>query len=711
MIKIKKVITDLLLSKNVKNIYLLFFSLGIHTAIVQNSLLRELIIVVKGNEIIFVIALSIWLGAVSIGSFTARKIFVSKSKLIFLMTANVLISMFQYFLIFFLISNLNLIIGEIFQFRISVFLTFSIIFLPAFLNGFIFISICRNSSQENILRKGYISEGFGFVVGGLLFFMLSYKLLNLQLIFFNLIVQFLIFNYFSKKTEIILLLLLSVILFPFSRSFFINLNDNIYKNEKLISTSESVFGRFDITRFEEQNNFYFNRNLIGDDSNDLYSEEISGFLLAQYDEIESVLLIGNLFSGISEILSNNGVNNITCLTIDQNILKTLEKNVKTKNISFFQSEPLKFIKEDSQKKYDLIFIDQPNPTSLLLNRFFTTSFFENIKNLLSDKGKLVVAVENGTNFLDPYLLELNSVIFNTLTKSFLYVDVIPSYKNLFLCSKTVPPITSADKIIENAQRKNLLTHWFNTTLIEDRCNLLRKSQLAIFDKDETGINTILNPLAYSASLKIWLKKINFKLVKLNDNFIKIIGLIFILFVFLFKYLSKNKSNFMKFYPVFYISFIFFIFESLLIQIYQISNGQIYHTISLLTSGYMLGMILSFKYDKLKISNKICYLLILIPLSVVYFSINSNFFVVIIIVANLLFAFLEGKMLSNILSEVQESKNKDNLGFYLSDSLGATLGGIVFGVFMIPFLGFEFIFYLMFILVFFEFIFGFFYQRV
>ena len=55
-----------------KNTNLLFILLGITTLIGQTVLLRELMIEVRGNEIVFAIYLSLWLFLVAIGSLFAR---------------------------------------------------------------------------------------------------------------------------------------------------------------------------------------------------------------------------------------------------------------------------------------------------------------------------------------------------------------------------------------------------------------------------------------------------------------------------------------------------------------------------------------------------------------------------------------------------------------------------------------------------------------
>ena len=56
-------------------------------------------------------------------------------------------------------------------------------------------------------------------------------------------------------------------------------------------------------------------------------------------------------------------------------------------------------REQRQRKYDLIFVNIPDPSTAFLNRFYTLQFFQEGNNILKKDGVLAIGVSSAVNYL------------------------------------------------------------------------------------------------------------------------------------------------------------------------------------------------------------------------------------------------------------------------------------------------------------------------
>ncbi len=107
-----------------------------------------------------------------------------------------------------------------------------------------------------------------------------------------------------------------------------------YTPNKLISSEDSRYGRFDISQGDKQKNYFWNGVLFANSSNKKYAEEMVNFILLQNNKPRSILLIGGLLNGfVEEFLKNENINRLDYLELDENIIH----ESKTFNKKNFQS--------------------------------------------------------------------------------------------------------------------------------------------------------------------------------------------------------------------------------------------------------------------------------------------------------------------------------------------------------------------------------------
>ena len=94
----------------------------------------------------------------------------------------------------------------------------------------------------------------------------------------------------------------------------------------------------------------------------------------------------------------------------------------------------------TDKTYDAIIVNLPEPNTFQLNRFYTDRFFELVRKRLTAEGVLGFAMQGYDNYLaEPQRQKLSS-IYNTIRIYFKHILMLPGQKVFFLCSNR--PLTS-----------------------------------------------------------------------------------------------------------------------------------------------------------------------------------------------------------------------------------------------------------------------------
>ena len=682
-----------------KNYKMLFpFITGFISAIGQIILLRELMIELNGNEIIFSIFLSLWLLLVAAGTFAfgfLKDKLKNEKTLYFSTILLIFILMFQFVLIHKIVPLFSDISGELIKLPTLFSVAFLVLLPGCFFIGFLFPLNCAINSNRNSIKKVYIMESVGMAIGGLIFFVLINFMNNFSIVTISAAISFLLMFIILKKKSVIIFILILFIISIFSSYLFINSYAARYRPNRLILSQDSKFGRFDVTLSQNQENYYWDGELFGNSQNFNQTEELINFVFLQHPNPKKILLVGGLLNGYAEqIFKIDNRARIDYLEMEKNIISFYRRkhpNLSDK-IRFIIDDPIKyFLKTHSE--YDLIFIDVPDPTSLFLNRFYTREFFQTVKNHLADKNAIFVCtVSNSANFLIPELAKLNGIIWGTLKTVFPNVVFVPASKSLYIAGNSDYVSNNSGILIRRANEKNLVGNWFNSALIFDVCNPSRITYFKnAISKYENEINGNLFPKAYLLTILFWTKHLNFDL---NQYFASAenlkIPILFAVFfsVIVFSYLFGKQTAFKQTYNIMSISFFAFVMQLILIYLTQIYFGFVYLIISLFTVSFMLGLTLGFQIgSRLKISIPFLFLLNLILTIFLILFIRKMLPVYVLYSLNFVIAVLEGIVLVKNLDELKMKKaGKLEMKFYFLDTFGATLGGFLTGVFLIPLFG-------------------------
>ena len=702
--------------KRIKNDLIFAFIVGLLSAVGQVILIRELLIELLGNEIVFSLFLAIWLFLIAIATYIAHFFIgkISADKVVKLAIKIYLIILpFQFLFIRWLSPQLVEVSGLVVNLPAMISIAVIVLLPGCFIVGFLFPYNCIfNKSKSKPIQKVYIAESLGMVAGGIFFlglvnFINSFSIL----VSISLISSILIFFYERKYINLSFVIIFSILLI-FSANIFQKNYKLHFIDQKILQTNESAYGRFDVTESNQQENYYWDGKVFANSQNQKIAEEIINFVLLQHAQPERILLVGGLLAGYpSEIFKYNSIKEVDYLEIDKNIIEFFQKNNREKfpKLNLINADPVKYIQETT-KRYDIILIDVPAPNSMFLNRFYTYEFFQSLKQNLSKKQSLVaITLPNAANLMRKELAHLSSVVWFTFDKNFQNTIFLPATKSIFIGSRGNLITNDEKELIARLNNRKINANYFNESLIFDVCNQLRKEAFwGRINSFEPEVNYNLFPKAYILSIISWAKHLDLELtsgfttLKKVRIFLLICIPILLLGIAFLNNLFDNKFAFIDSFGVLSISFIAFIIQLILIYYVQIYYGYVYIMIAAFNITFMVGLTLGFGYFSnliLELKNLYLFFIFIALYIIIFLPIKVP--VIIVLIFNIIVAVLEGTILAKIINKYKTVNYSDL--FYFLDTIAATVGGLIFSLLLLPVFHLKVVLYLLIGLLIFNFI--------
>jgi spermidine synthase len=724
------------------------FTLGFTSLISQVILLRELMVSFYGNEFFLGLVLAVWLGWVAMGSFWLVKLLKKiKDPLRILLSCHILVALLLPLLILLirLAKSWTPVVGQmpdLLPSLISAILTPAPLCLILGLQFTITTRCLNQPAPASFRRKGvgqaaqsvnraYFIESLGFVLAGL-FFSYFLVLFNVWLAisilaFVNCLAVLLILfknkYHFFKIISLILLFASALFALPFfNQALEYQSQSWRFSKQKLIKVINSPYGQLAVNQSlqNEQYNFYQSGLWLASNQENPLNESLAHFSLLQHPRPQNILLIGQGFGGLLNEILQHQPEKVYYLELDPWLIKTTwpylpsdwQKTLKDPSVKIILADGRYFLK-NNQEKFDLIIINLPDPSTALLNRFYTQECFEEIKNQLQESGILATYLSFSPNYQNQDLIKLEASIYQTLKKVFPQIIILPEEGTvLFLATGQKDILTTqADLLIERWQQRNLQTkfinqQYLNYVLTNKRIASLKKALI----EEKVKINRDTWPISYAYNFLFWTNYFHPQLadflkvfLKINFWWLVILSLLLVALVFLLR--KRIKQDKILWSAMAIGGFSLMAIEIILIFAYQSFFGYLYYRIALLIALFMLGLAGGTWLGVKQIQRKLIkfssiaqvHLLIIIYALLIYFFFWSNFFgqINLFLSREIVFpllAVLIGGLVGLEFAYINQlylgKKNKPSqMGFiYSADLFGSCLGALLAALFLIPLLG-------------------------
>jgi len=701
-------------------LYLLI--IGFISIIGQVVILRELQVAFYGIELIYILAMGIWLFWTAAGALIGKKgdtpsptalrhLFILFSFLLPVQTVIIRAVRILF----------RAVPGSYLPFAQQIGAVIIVLFPMGILLGLMFqwASKLYIGKNRGTLATAYAIESAGAIIGGLvsaLFLHFGFQnfaisvLCGLLTLLFIAVCHVSSLRYLEISVFVILIGLLSL-------SWEIDWQTTGWNHPDLLDTQDSPYSRITIENRSDQL-VLFENDALSFETESTAAEVFVHLAAIQREAPEKILISGGGAEGIVSEMLKHGPKQADYAELNPVLLdmgkkhlpETYGKSLESEVVRVHHADPRKFLKTSGS--YDLMLLGMPDPSSGQSNRFYTREYFRQCADRLEPGGVLALRLRSSENLWTSFLTYRNAGIWLALSAVFRDVVVLPGVSNILIASDT-PLTKDPEKLIGRFVRRKMETRLVSPPYIRylytnDRFFEIRK-QLASAD---TPPNTDIQPVCYRYSAMIWLSKFIPGMIHQDVSFFSFGGSDRIWamtvpagFMTLLILLSRRRRRFRKILTVTLAGFLGMVMETMLILHYQMKNGVLFQNIGILLMVFMGGLAVGamvIQNLKFEIQNSheslgrslfLGFLLICLLFVVL---LRSGYSSGIFTVSSLL--FLTGFLVSGILAVASLSGVRDQKmvvsPLYAADLLGGCAGALFGTLVLIPFLGMEYTAFIM-----------------
>ncbi len=161
--------------------------------------------------------------------------------------------------------------------------------------------------------------------------------------------------------------------------------------------------------------------------------------------------------------------------------------------------------------YDVVMVNLPDPTTVVVNRFYTREFFTEVERILSPNGIFTFALESPHLKLYGERRLLHRVLYAQLRERFAGVLFVPGFQTRYLACRAPGVLTSEpDVLARRLEERGIETREFSRFVIEDLLNPFRRDILAASlvqePSESRAVNLDFHPLCAFAALTLWVRQ-------------------------------------------------------------------------------------------------------------------------------------------------------------------------------------------------------------
>jgi spermidine synthase len=675
---------------------------GFASTSVQVLLVKEMMNITGGYELIAGVFLGSWLISSAAGAAIAGKSplnNVRKISLVFSVTPYVSLLMMLLFSRFFLAK------GETPSFLVSLVFTLIVLFPFCMVSGFYFIKLlsCASKSSGISPGKSYSTETIGAAAAGVIITVLASGSINTYQLFLLVTLLSLAFTlltfYVEEKKKKLLLKVLFTAVIALIMIFDpdILFRQMLLPGLKITDTKDTPYGNITKGSYVHEPATYYNQRLLAYNNDAIEREEDIHYALLQRENPENVIIIsGNLSSHLQEIEKYH-VKSITFLERDPELIKEATKGIRDLpvNLKIENDDAFRYIRNKGQLADAIILLLSP-PSTLSLNRFYTREFFTDVKNRLTLGGIFMCSPGPGDNYLNRESLNLYSSVYNSLLKVFRYVRPVLGQKLYFIASDDEVSLSFCSLVLKRGIKNIYVSSDY---LADDLIEAKSKEVL-----------TALIPEARENRESFPVAAFHFQAYNLSRNLgEKYPALIILVLIFALPILSIRRRNMIMYCSASALAG----FEIIMLLALQLTAGNMYQLTGLFLAVMMAGLAAGSGL-KLKLILNIPLRVQVLILAIYYAAAGLTFVkildikasfpaTVIIILATLLPSFITGHLFREMTKPAFAESTPSSV--YSADLAGSAIGFIVVSGIVVPLLGIKFSLFFLSLIIFAGFLFG------
>lgn len=283
-----------------------------------------------------------------------------------------------------------------------------------------------------------------------------------------------------------------------------------------IAFSPSKYGTLLATREHDQVAIYQSGVLMVT-SQDQYVGEVTAHLpLLAHPRPRRVLLIGGACSAAVAEALKHPLDRLECVELDpaafrfaSRFLLGARRALSDPRVHILFGDGRAIVRS-SRRRWDVIIVNLPDPTTAALNRFYTREFFAEARRALNPGGILCFGFTGSEAYLAGPVLEGAAILVRTASAVFPGHRLVPGVRTLVLCSDQAGPGEAGWEVLaQRLAQRRLDTHFVNDAWLRDALQPLRVAlaEQAIAQAPPGPPNTDLHPVSYYHYVRLWLQQV------------------------------------------------------------------------------------------------------------------------------------------------------------------------------------------------------------
>ena len=669
----------------------------------QVALLRELAAAFFGNELVLLLAISVWMISTGAGAFfernrdrAATRIAASAAVLGFLFPAAALLARALPVL-------LRAAPGAYLPLEQQALVLVLVVSPVAFLLGALFVAAARAGlAARGSYATAYGVESLGGVAGGLAStFLVAGRLPALSTLFLCAALSFFAAVLVLRRPgrmrftfRLLGMTAIGVLLFAGGE---IDRATARWNHPDLVESRDTRYGRLTLVERSGQFVLFENGSLAIDSESDA-PEEIVHIAMIQRESPESVLILGGGERSVEETRKHGDVriDRVETDRVRAGLVRRffdgrtggVSETSGDPRVRLVIDDPRAFVRQTSDR-YDVLIVDAAGPVSGGANRLYTEGFFTECARLLGEEGVLAFRLPSPGEIWTETVARRNGSIHRALASVFPERVVLPGASTLFLASAAPlerDPAALSSRLAERGIGGGLVSPPYVEYLYtNDRFREIEES----LRSSRAPANSDLRPICYPLTTLLWLSRFQPGIAGGGgEPGVRSFWLALIPVAGLFL-LARRKRSLPPAFLVALAGFAGILIEFAVILRFQSASGVLYSEIGLLLAGFMAGLALSpFAGKKAAALRRGGGATLLIALAIVSL-LSVPFFRGALsgrISLCFLWLLLTGVVIGGIYCYASEKNRFAGAALYGADLLGGAVGALLASLLFLPFLG-------------------------
>ncbi len=380
----------------------------------------------------------------------------------------------------------------------------------------------------------------------------------------------------------------------------------------LVATRNSVYGNLAVVETEGSASLFENGLVVFTAPDPAAAEEAVHYALLQHPAPRSLLLIGGGVNGsLAQAFRHPTLQSADYVELDPAILD-LAREYFPKEWGAIRADPRvrvhnldgRLFLKTTERAFDVIIVNLPDPHTAQLNRFYTLEFFREAARKLNPAGILSFRLTAAETYISPELAAFLRCIHKTLRAAFPVVAAMPGEAVHFFAAKREGMLAAGpQEMVARLRARRLQASYVREYYIPFRMMPDRMLDLEaqIRPQPATPLNRDFLPIAYYFDVALWSTRFHRGYRRLFESIAQVefgrlalaAGVAVFALAAAARWLpaKERRVRAAAGFCVAAMGFTLIALEILLLLSFQAVYGYVYHQLAIVTAAFMVGLAL------------------------------------------------------------------------------------------------------------------------